>query len=286
MKILLCCVLSFSLIGSVLAAAAPDFHEHIGIQLWSLRKQFTDTGVAATLDLAKSYGFKEIETYGAPGITRVELAKELKARGMTAVGAHINYDVFKKDPAAAIADAKQMGVKFIIIPMLPHPKGFSEADAHNAAAEFNAWGEQCKAAGIRFGYHSHGIEFTPTAAGNGEVAFDILARETKPELVCFEMDVFWVVHAGQDPVKLLNKFGNRWVALHVKDMRKGAQTGFSTGSAPATDAVAVGTGQIDWPEILRTAKKIGIEYYFVEDETPSATQNIPETLKYLQGLKI
>ena len=86
--------------------------------------------------------------------------------------------------------------------------------------------------------------------------------------------------------KLLAKFPNRWAMLHVKDMRKGALTGFSTGSAPPTDNVAVGSGQIDWPAVLHAAQKIGVQYYFLEDETAAPLQCIPESLKYLRTLKL
>ena len=100
------------------------------------------------------------------------------------------------------------------------------------------------------------------------------------------MDVFWAFHGGQDPAKLLAKYPNRWVSLHLKDIRKGAVTGLSTGGAPPTDNVAVGTGQIDWPAVIRTAQKIGVKYYFIEDETPTPLQCIPDSLKYLRGLKL
>src|SRR5262249_32427438 len=138
----------------------------------------------------------------------------------------------------------------------------------------------------RFGFHPHGLEFRPSAAGNGELMFDILMRETKPDLVCYEMDVFWAFHAGQDPAKLLAKYPNRWALLHVKDMRKGAPTGFSTGKASPADNVAVGEGQIDWPQVLRAAEKIGVRYYFLEDETATPLQCIPDSLKYLRALKL
>lgn len=277
-------MLSLPLVTAAVASAA-DFRDHLGLQLWSLRAQTKESATGA-LDLAKSYGFKEVETAGTGGMSAEQWAKELQARGLTAVASHMGYNDVKKDPAAAIATAKTLGAKYLIVPSLPHPKGFKEEDARRIAAEFNEWGAACKAAGLQFGYHPHGFEFTPTAAGNGEVVFDVLARETKADLVCFEMDVFWVFHAGQDPAKLLAKYPDRWRLMHVKDIRKGAVTGLSTGSAPPTDNVAVGTGQIDWPEVLRTAQKIGVAYYFIEDETPTPLQCIPDSLKYLRDLKL
>lgn len=271
----------------VSTSLAADFHEHVGLQLYSLRAQF-DKDVPAALDLVKSYGITEVETWdGVKGATVEEEAAMLKARGIKAVSAHMGYAALKKDIDAVIRDAKTLGVKFIIVPSLPHGKeGFTAEDAHKIAADFNAFGAACKAAGLRFGNHPHGPEFRPTGGANGETAFDILVRETKPELVSFELDVFWAYHAGQDPVKLLEKYPNRWVMIHVKDMRKGALRGAFTGSAPPTDKVVVGDGEIDWPGILRVAQKNGVEHYLIEDETLTPLDCIPASLKYLKALKL
>ena len=271
----------------VFGAPVVDFHDHLGLQLWSLRVQ-TKESVPAALDLLKGYGITEVETAGTGNLSVEQFASELKSRGLHAVSAHIGYDVLKQDAAAAIRDAKALGAKFIIVPFPRTTKDrvVTEEIAHEMAADFNRWGAACQAEGIRFGFHPHGLEFRPTAAGRGETIFDLLARETKPDLVCYEMDVFWVFHAGQDPAKLLAKYPNRWALMHVKDIRKGAVTGLSTGSAAPIDNVAVGTGQINWRDVLRTAQKSGVEYYFIEDETPTPLQCIPDSLQDLRALKL
>jgi len=268
------------------ALAAADFHDHLGLQLWSLRSQFKESPAAA-FDQAQAYGLTEVETAGTADMSAEQFAGELEVHGLKVVSAHIGYDALKKDLAGAITTAKALGAKFIICPSLAHEKtGLKEEAARRIAADFNAFGAACQAAGLRFGYHPHGFEFTPSAAGGGETVFDVLVHETKPELVCYEMDVFWVFHAGQDPVKLLNKYPDRWLLMHLKDIRKGAVTGLSTGSAAPTDNVAVGEGQIDWKAVLRTAQKIGVQYYFLEDETPTPLQCIPASLSYLRGLTL
>jgi sugar phosphate isomerase/epimerase len=95
-------------------------------------------------------------------------------------------------------------------------KGVTEAILHTMAADFNRSGATCKAAGLRFGFHPHGLEFVPTAAGHGELLFDVLARETKADLVCSRWTSFWAFHAGQDPVALLKQYPDRW-ALHARE---------------------------------------------------------------------
>ena len=267
-----------------LSSVAASFHDHVGLQLWSLRDQ-TKANTTGALDTAAGFGFTEVETAGTGSLSVADFAKELQARKLTAVSAHTGYEALQKDIAKAIADAKTLGVKYLICPALPHAKPFTADDARRVAAEFNTWAQACQAAGLKFGYHTHGFEFVAATPG-GETPFDVLVRETKPELVSFEMDVFWVVHAGVDPVKLLQKYPGRWRFLHVKDMRKGAVTGLSTGSAPPTDKVAVGDGQIDWTAVLGTAEKVGVTHYFIEDEGVQPLKDIPASLKYLKALKL
>jgi len=272
---------------TVTTLTAADFRDHLGIQMWSLRVQAKENTIGS-LDLTKNYGFKEVETAGTGSLTVEQYTKELNARGLKAVAAHYGYDRLTKDIAGVLAEAKELGVSFVICPY-PKPdkqKKVTEVIIHEMAADFNQWGAACKAAGIRFGFHPHGLEFVPSAAGQGETLFDVLARETKADLVCYEMDVFWAFHAGQDPVKLINKYPDRWALMHVKDIRKGAVTGLSTGSAPPTDNVAVGTGQIDWRALLGAAQKTGVKHFFIEDETPTPLQCIPDSLKYLKALKL
>jgi sugar phosphate isomerase/epimerase len=276
-------LLSFT-VASFAAEPGIDFKENLGMQMWSLR-DIAKTDVKAALDLVKSYGLKEVETAGLGNLTVEQYAAELKARDLVAVGAHGGYGAMKKDLPGLIATAKTLGAKYLICPWIDHPKeGFTEELAHQVAADFNAWGKICREAGLRLGLHPHGFEFVATKAGNGETMFDIIARETAPENLCFEMDVFWVFHAGQDPVKLLKKYGDRWQLLHLKDIRKGAVTGLSTGSAPPTDNVPVGDGQIDWAAVLSTSQQVGVKHYIIEDETPTPLQCIPASLKYLRGL--
>jgi sugar phosphate isomerase/epimerase len=99
------------------------------------------------------------------------------------------------------------------------------------------------------------------------------------------MDVFWVVHPGQDPVKLLEKYKGRWELMHLKDMRKGVKTGELTGKTDVTNDVVLGTGQMDWPAILKAAKKAGVKWYFIEDESPTAAEQIPQSLAFLETVK-
>jgi len=274
-----------ALVVSSSALLAGDFHDRVGLQLWSLREE-TKQSTTHALDLAESYGIRLVETAGTGSLTVEAFGQELQARKLSAVAFHANFEALQKNPAQIIADAKALGASYVVMPWLPHDQktGLTAEEAHRAAAQFNVWGKACQAAGLKFGWHPHGFEFVADA--HGVSPFDIIVRETQPELVVLEMDVFWVYHAGQDPVKLLQKYPDRWRLMHLKDMRKGAEKGFSTGSAPATDRVAVGEGQLDWPAILRAAEKAGVKYYFIEDEGTQPLKDIPGSVQYLKTLKL
>ncbi len=266
-------------------AAGVDFHEHLGIQMWSLR-DIAKTDEIKALDQAKAYGFVEIEAGKPAKVPLDQYVAAVKQRGFDVVGIHAGYEALGGDLADVIATAKALGAHYIVCPWIPHPKeGLSVAQAHKVAADFDTWGKAIHAAGLQFGWHPHGFEFVKAADG-GQSPFEIVVSETQSENLVLEMDVFWVFHAGQDPVALLEKYGDRWQLMHVKDIRKGAVTHLSTGSAPPTDNVPVGSGQIDWLAVLSTAEKVGVKHFFIEDETPAPLQCIPASLKYLHGLKL
>lgn len=264
------------------ALADQPFAGQAGLQLYSLRDEFKKD-VPATLDLAKSFGVIEVETYGTQSLP-ADYKGQLEARGLKPISGHFSYEPLQKDINGCVAAAKALGLKYAVCPWIAHDPGqFSAEVVHRAAADFNKWGEAFKKEGIQFGYHCHGYEFRPM--DDGTTLFDLLVKETKPEFVCFQMDVFWVVLPGQDPVKLLEKYPGRWKLMHLKDMRKGAPTGIYTGHAPLTDDVPLGTGQMNWPAILSTAAKVGVEHYFIEDESPTSVAAIPQSLSYLKTLQ-
>jgi len=267
------------------SAMAGDFAGSAGLQLYSFRDQFK-TDVPGTLDKVKALGFKEVETATTYGLPTEQFLAMLKERGLTPVSGHFQYDALTKKVEDCIKEAKALGLKYAVCPWIPHDVGnFSEADVQRAAADFNRVGEALKKEGITFAYHAHGYEFKPVSERSTETLFDHFAAATKPEFVAFEMDVFWVTHPGQDPAKLLEKYPGRWQLMHLKDLRKGVRTGVYTGKAPLTDDVPLGTGQVDWPKVLRTAAKTGVKHYFIEDESPTVLEAIPVSLKYLETLK-
>jgi sugar phosphate isomerase/epimerase len=269
---------ALTLVSAAALAADPN---PLGLQLWSVRAQLT-ASLPSGMAQVRALGFTMVESAGTYAHTAKEMRALADANGIRIVGSHIGYDTLLSDMPGAIAEAKTLGSSFVVVAWIPHKTQFDVAQARVAARNFNAFGAALKAQGMRFGYHTHGYEFRPLA--DGTTAFDVLVKETDPDLVFFEMDVFWVANAGVDPVKLLAQYPGRFKAFHVKDMRKGAPTGLYEGSAPASDNVAVGQGSVDWPTLLAAGKKAGVEYSFIEDETSDPLANIPQSITYLETL--
>ncbi|HZZ20572.1 MAG TPA: sugar phosphate isomerase/epimerase [Opitutaceae bacterium] len=271
------------IVAFILASASAIAAEttQVGLQLWSLRAQLT-ASIPDGMAEAKKLGFTEVESAGTYKHPAKELRDLADANGLKIVGAHIPYGELQNDLAGSIAQAKTLGASYVIVAWVPHDKEFDVDQAKAAAKNFNLWGAEMKKAGLGFGFHTHGYEFKPLADGSS--AFDVMMSQTDPDLVFCEMDVFWVVQGGIDPVKLLQKYPGRFKAFHIKDMKKGAPIGLYEGHAPASDNVIVGQGLMDWPGIIAQAKKSGVQYYFIEDETSDPIGNIPPSLDYLATL--
>jgi sugar phosphate isomerase/epimerase len=263
------------------AGIGPSFKGPIGLQLYSLREQFKKD-VPGTLDEVKSFGIKYAELAGTYDLPPDKFRQELAARGIQGVSTHFDYTRYRDDLEGVVRDAKALGLKYAGCAWIPHTDPFDEKTCREAIAVFNRAGETLAKQGLQFFYHVHGYEFQPYGQGT---LFDLLMTETHAKFVHYQMDVFWIVHPGQDPVKLLEKYGNRWELMHLKDMKKGTPTGLLTGHTDVTNDSALGAGQIDIPAILRAAKKVGVKWYFIEDESPWSETQIPQSLKYLEQIR-
>jgi sugar phosphate isomerase/epimerase len=259
----------------------PSFKGPVGLQLYSLRGEFT-RNVPATVGKVRDFGFKIVETAGTYNLSTVKFRELLDNHGLKAISGHFPFERFRDDVEGVARDAKTLGLQYTGCAWVPHEEEFDEKECRAAIDVFNRAGQALKANGLKFFYHAHGYEFAPHGDGT---FMDLIMRETKPDDVRFEMDIFWVMHPGHDPVKWFEKYPKRWELVHLKDMKKGVQTGVFTGKSDVTNDVPLGTGQMDWPVILRAAKKAGVKYYFIEDESPTVTEQIPQSLKYLGQVK-
>ena len=262
--------------------AGQSSKERIGLQLYSLRDQFAKD-VPKTLDQVRDFGIKYVETHDTYGVTPEKFRAELDSRGLKAISGHFPYERCRDDIEGVAREAKILGLEYAGCAWIPHQDPFDEKTCREAIAVFNRAGEALAKHGLRFFYHTHGYEFLPYGKGT---FFDLMMAETNPRFVHYEMDVFWIVHPGQDPVKLLEKYGSRFELMHVKDMKQGTPTGVFTGHADVSSNVALGAGVIDWRAVLSAARKAGVKWYFIEDESADSVQQIPQSLKFLAQQKL
>ena len=253
-----------------------------GLQIYSLRGLIGEKGPKAGLDQARDFGFTTLELGGTYNLKPAEFLALLKERGLTPVSCHFPWDRWKNDPDGVAAEAKALGLEFAGCAWANHKDPFDEAQVREVIEVFRKAGAATKKVGIRFFYHLHGFEFGKH--GDGTLA-DLLISGSDPDLVSFQMDVLWVYFPGQDPTAWLLKHPGRWTSMHLKDLRKGVERGPLTGKTDVRNDVPLGSGQVDWPAVLAAAKKSGVKYYFIEDESPDVLTQIPVTLQYLRTVK-
>ena len=261
----------------------------VGLQLWSLRVSLPKD-LPGTLHKVRAMGFREVEGAGLWGHTAAQLRAALDTAGLRCTSAHMGMERLSADLSGALAEAKALGASDVVCPWIPHGKIFTRDDALRAAEAFNGFGKAAHEEGLRFGYHCHGYEFVPAtegtlAAAGGEL-FDVLMGAADASLVELQIDTFHAYHAGADPARLIEKHGARVRSLHLKDEKKGFPIEAGSAGAPPEADVPVGTGQIDFPAVLRAAAKAGVSRYYVEDESNDPLSHIPESVAYLEGLKL
>ncbi len=257
--------------GSTAVGAKP-----FGLQLYTLRDDMPKDPKGVLKQVA-SFGYKQIEGYEGPqgmfwGMSHTDFKKYVNDLGMDFISSHCNTQQNFEEKAA---QAAAIGMKYLIHPYLGPKKTLDEYK--QAAAYFNTRAEICRKAGIRFAYHNHDYSFTQL---DGQFPQDIFMQNTDPAAMDYEMDMYWVVTAGQNPEDWFKKYPGRFTLGHVKDRRKE--------TTEQADSVVVGTGSINFADLLPKAGAAGMKYFIVEQErydatTPlKATQDDADAMRRLQ----
>jgi len=246
-----------------------------GLQLYTLRDDLPKDP-AGVLKQVASFGYKQIEGYeGAQGLWwgmgHKGFKKYMDDLGMEFISSHCDIN---KDFETKAAQAAEIGMKYLVCPYKGPQKTLD--DYKKIADDFNVKGGICKKNGIRFAYHNHDYTFKQV---EGQFPQDVLMKGTDASLVDFEMDIYWVVTAGQDPEQWLKNYKNRFRACHVKDRTRNA--------TEAADTCTLGKGSIDFAKILKTAKSTGMQYYIVEQEKYAGTtplEAVKDNAEYMKKL--
>jgi sugar phosphate isomerase/epimerase len=285
MKLLSWTMLTLSAV-TLQATAAPSQRGHLsspadpGIVSYTYRTYFAKD-VPGTLDMIKANGITDIEFSSLFGQTAAALRKMLDDRGLYCSSFGVGYEDLVNKTAEVAGNAKTLGATYVRVAGIPHKGAFTLEEAQKAIDDFNRVGKILKEQyGLSFIYHNHGFEYQPYGSGT---LYDLLVTKTDPRYVSFEMDILWAYFPGQNPVQLLNTYGSRYKALHLKDLRNGIKGSVGEGTSGNND-VALGRGQIDIPGVIKAAQKAGVEHYYIEDESDSSVAQVPESITYLQDL--
>lgn len=261
-------------------AQKPLFAAPLGVQTYTFRRS-VGADPAKVLDTIKMLGFTEIEG-GSGRMLPADFKKLCDERKISIPSTGAGYEDLVNKIDSVVWRAKMLGSKYVMCAWIPHQNNIlTFENANKAAEDFNKAGKILKENGLTFCYHAHGYEFQPYEDGT---LLDYIFKNTDPEYVSFQMDIFWIQFGGGDPVALLKKYGNRWKMMHIKDMRKGTKKDL-TGLTSVDNDVALGTGELDLPAIFKEAKKVGIKHYFIEDESSSYATQVPQSIAYLKSLK-
>jgi sugar phosphate isomerase/epimerase len=230
----------------------------IGVQLYTVREEARDDFPGTLRRLAEG-GARAVEFAGYGGMAIPELRALLDELGMRVAGSHVPLTAWEGQPEATLADIVALGGEFAVVPYVPEERRGGVSAARELAANLNQWAAAAKQAGLGFAYHHHAFEFVPLPDGDGDTLFDILVKETDPDLVGIEVDVYWAAHAGVDPTHLLRELQGRVPLVHLKDL----------GAGPERKDLPAGEGALRWAEILPAATAAGADWWIVEQDNPS-----------------
>lgn len=264
-------------IGLTLQSCAQE----VGVQLYSFRNQFK-TDIPGTLDKVQKMGLRTLEGGDSYGLSHAEFKKMLDEKNMKVVSVGADFGKLETDLQSVIGNAKMYGAKYVVCFWIPHKDGnFTLEDARKGVEVFNNAGRILKEKGLTLCYHPHGYEFVPW---EGATLYDYILTKTNPAYLSIEMDVFWIKHPGQDPVALLKKYSGRYKLMHLKDRAHGTPN-TQNGHADVETNVVLGKGDVGIAEIMKVARKHGVKYFFIEDESSRSLEQVPQSLEFLRSLK-
>ena len=254
----------------------------LGLQLYSLRETIGDN-VRGTIEKVAEVGFNEVETYGySPenqfwGFSVEEFKEIIHSNGMTTPSGHYSLDPYlsqdgtEYDFQTALEVAQGLDQKYLIIPHISAGLRTSIDDYKRIAEKLNQAGEMCQEVGLQLAYHNHAFEFDDY---NGQNGLEVFLENTDEDLVDFELDLYWVVRAGKDPVALFEKYPGRFPLWHVKDMSK----------ANNEKNTEIGSGTIDYEKIFEKAGIAGAQHFIVEQENFELDpyQSLSQSYKYIK----
>lgn len=233
-----------------------------GIQLYTVRNTMdTAENIRMTFRRLREMGYTQGQTAGC-AIPYAEYGQIAKEEGIEIIGTHDNFAAMEADFETALANHKALGTTNMGTGGF-FPKELEKVEVWEEYIEkVKAFAEKCGKAGMKFTYHNHSHEFIKLE--NGKRPMDMLVEALDPATTSFVLDTFWVQHGGGDIYEWIEKLAGRIDILHLKDMKRLAHFDEKRGYQMFTE---VGNGNLNWPKIIEVAKKAGVKYFVVEQDT-------------------
>lgn len=286
--------------------------DQVGLGLFSIPSML-DKDFKGAIEMLAKMGYTEIETFGPYSFstqqtidnwnavsTRLgfkgsgffgkkptEFLAVAKANGISIPAMHTDFDTLLTKMGPLAEAANQLGAKYVILPSIPDQNRKTLDDYKRTANLFNQIGTEAKQYGVKFAYHNHGYGLQMK---DGKMPLDIIFNETDPNLVFFEMDLFWTIAGGANPIELFKKHPGRYKMMHVKDMKE--QKRFAGDGNDASQWFALfpymtsaGEGVFELSKILTTAKENGVRHFFVEQDMVASPEiALKKSIDYLKTL--
>lgn len=300
------------LLGTQRSFAEANILKKIGIQLFSLPK-LLEKDFRAAIQMLSQMGYREIEMYGpfpfsaneakeswnavTPslgfsgsgyfGLKAAEVNKIFKENKITTPSVHTDLVTLQKNMNGLGEAGHILGFEYVGLPAIPPDKRKTLDDYKKIADEFNRIGEQAKNAGLKFSYHNHGYGLKEM---EGKIPLNVILENTDPKLVFLEMDLYWTVAGGADPVSYLKNYPGRYHLMHVKDMKEKKQFSGDGGDSGQWIELfpymtTAGDGVIDLKMIIAQAQKSGVKHFFVEQDMVNEPEvALKRSIDYLKML--
>ena len=244
----------------------------LAVQLYTLRDQIAQD-FAGTVKQVAQIGYAGVEMAGYGNLkTAAEAKRALDDVGLKIVGTHVGIEALEKDINRVFDEQHALNSPTVIIPWMPEQRRADAAGWKRAAQSLSPIGAQCRERGLELCYHHHSFEFQHF---NGKSGMDILLENAEPGLVKIELDVYWLKHGGEDPVRFIQRVGGRAPLVHLKDMAAGPERRF----AP------VGAGTLDFESILAAMRESGARWGIVEQDQCYDTPPIEAVRTSLENLR-
>ena len=274
---------TIAVLFSITVLSLPSFSQApLGLQLYTFRNEIPKD-VPGTFEKISKMGIRYLEGGSLYGMEPAAFKQMLEKNNLTMVSVGADFNELDSNVQRAAERAKLFNAQFVVCFWIPHTgTEFGINEINRSIQVFNKAGEYLKSQGLSLCYHPHGYEFRPYENGT---LFDELVKKTNPAFVNYEMDVYWVKQGGADPVALINKYPNRFPLFHLKD-RKIGTIGNPNGTGDDESNVVLGQGDVNIKEIKKASSKLkGVKYYFIEDESSSAMEQVPKSILYWNSLR-